>query len=82
LVGHTYKQVTTNYSTPTGVAAIKALGVTHVELLPVYDFNNLGEGASEANPVFNWGYDPVNYNVPDGGYSSDATNPYARITGT
>ena len=75
-----YKTIVTKYTTPTGVSAIKALGVTHVELLPVYDFNNLGEGGSESNPPFNWGYDPVNYNVPDGGYSSDPTNPYARIS--
>ena len=79
IVGGKYKTVITKYSTPTGVAAIKALGVTHVQLLPVYDFNNLGEGGSETNPPFNWGYDPVNYNVPDGGFSSDATNPTARI---
>ena len=75
-----YKTVVTKYSTPTGISAIKALGVTHVEFLPVYDFNNLGEGGSESDPPFNWGYDPVNYNVPDGGYSSDPTNPYTRIT--
>ncbi len=75
-----YKTIVTNYSTPTGISAIKALGVTHVELLPVYDFNNLGEGGSESNPPYNWGYDPVNYNVPDGGYSSNAADPYARIT--
>jgi len=75
-----YKTVVTQYTTPTGISAIKALGVTHVELLPVYDFNNLGEGGSESDPPFNWGYDPVNYNVPDGGFSSDPTDPYARIT--
>ena len=75
-----YKTVVTKYSTPTGISAIKALGVTHVEFLPVYDFNNLGEGGSESDPPFNWGYDPVNYNVPDGGFSSDPTNPYTRIT--
>ncbi len=81
LVGYKYVTKTTTYSTPTGVSAIKALGVTHVELLPVYDFNNKGEGSADENhPVFNWGYDPVNYNVPDGGFSSDAADPYARIT--
>ncbi|MEO0024616.1 MAG: type pullulanase [Actinomycetota bacterium] len=81
LVGYKYVTTTNTYKTPTGVAAIKALGVTHVELLPVYDFNNKGEGSADENhAVFNWGYDPVNYNVPDGGFSSDAANPYARIT--
>ena len=62
--------------TKTGVSAIKALGVSHVELLPVFDFSSVDEN----NPTFNWGYDPQNYNVPEGSYSSDPTNPTARIT--
>jgi pullulanase len=65
-----------NNGIKTGVAAIKDLGVTHVELLPVFDFASV----DEANPTFNWGYDPKNYNVPEGSYSSDPTNPTARIT--
>ncbi len=73
----TKKKVITNYTTKTGVAAIKDLGVTHVQLLPIYDF---ASGGDETSPTFNWGYDPDNYNVPEGGYSSDATNPTARIT--
>jgi pullulanase len=60
----------------TGVSAIKDLGVTHVELLPVFDFASV----DELDPTFNWGYDPMNYNVPEGSYSSDPTNPTARIT--
>ena len=60
----------------TGVSAIKDLGVTHVELLPIYDFQSVDEAA----PTFNWGYDPQNYNVPEGSYSSDPTKPTARIT--
>lgn len=60
----------------TGVSAIKDLGVTHVELLPVFDYASVDEAA----PSFNWGYDPQNYNVPEGSYSSDPTNPKARIT--
>jgi pullulanase len=60
----------------TGVAAIKDLGVTHVELLPVFDYASVTEGS----PTFNWGYDPQNYNVPEGSYSSDPTKPTARIT--
>lgn len=60
----------------TGVSAIKELGVTHVELLPVYDFASV----DESDPTFNWGYDPQNYNVPEGSYSSDPNNPKARIT--
>jgi len=60
----------------TGVSAIKDLGVTHVELLPIYDFQSVDEAA----PTFNWGYDPQNYNVPEGSYSSDPTKPTGRIT--
>lgn len=50
---------------------LKQLGITHLELLPVYDFGSVDEGGSDAQ--FNWGYDPINYNVPEGSYS---TNPY------
>lgn len=59
----------------TGITAIKDLGVTHVELLPVFDYASVDEAA----PTFNWGYDPQNYNVPEGSYSSDPRNPKARI---
>jgi pullulanase len=67
---------TTNNGQKTGISAIKDLGVTHVELLPIFDFASV----DEANPTFNWGYDPMNYNVPEGSYSSDPTKPTARIT--
>lgn len=59
----------------TGVNAIKDLGVTHVELLPIFDYASV----DESNPTFNWGYDPQNYNVPEGSYSTDPTNPKTRI---
>ncbi len=57
---------------PTGLDHIKQLGVTHVHLLPSFDFNSVDETTPEANK-YNWGYDPLNYNVPEGSYS---TNPY------
>jgi pullulanase len=56
----------------TGLDHIKALGVTHVHLLPSFDFNSVDETKPLANQ-YNWGYDPLNYNVPEGSYS---TNPY------
>lgn len=56
---------------PTGLDHIKELGVTHVHLLPSFDFNSVDE--TKASPRYNWGYDPLNYNVPEGSYS---TNPY------
>jgi pullulanase len=57
---------------PTGLDHIKQLGVTHVHLLPSFDFNSVDETKPAANK-YNWGYDPLNYNVPEGSYS---TNPY------
>jgi pullulanase len=60
----------------TGISAIKDLGVTHVELLPIFDYASVDENS----PTFNWGYDPMNYNVPEGSYSSDPKNPTVRIT--
>jgi len=56
----------------TGLDYIKELGVTHVHLLPAFDFNSVDE-TKPATGQYNWGYDPLNYNVPEGSYS---TNPY------
>ena len=56
----------------TGLDHIKELGVTHLHLLPCYDYKSVDESNLQANQ-FNWGYDPQNYNTPEGGYS---TNPY------
>jgi len=67
---------TSNNGQKTGVSAIKDLGVTHVELLPIFDFATVNENL----PTFNWGYDPQNYNVPEGSYSSDPKKPTVRIT--
>ncbi len=67
---------TSNNGQKTGVAAIKDLGVTHVELLPIFDFATVNENI----PTFNWGYDPQNYNVPEGSYSTDPKKPTVRIT--
>lgn len=55
----------------TGLDYLKELGITHVHLLPSFDFKSLDE--SNVKPQYNWGYDPKNYNVPEGSY---ATNPY------
>lgn len=56
---------------------IKELGITHVQLNPVYDFASVDESA--ATPSYNWGYDPLNYSVPEGSYSSDATDGKVRV---
>ncbi|MFI5162161.1 MAG: type I pullulanase [Sphingobacteriales bacterium] len=55
----------------TGLDHIKSLGVTHVHLLPSFDFNSVDE--TKPGAKYNWGYDPLNYDVPEGSYS---TNPY------
>ncbi len=69
-------KTTTSKGSPTGVNAIKDLGVTHVELLPVFDYASV----DESSPTFNWGYDPQNYNVPEGSYSTNPSNPQTRIS--
>ncbi|HEX3168855.1 MAG TPA: type I pullulanase [Chitinophagaceae bacterium] len=60
----------------TGLDHIKELGVTHVHLLPCFDFYSLDETQPD-KAQYNWGYDPLNYNVPDGSFS---TNPYDGVT--
>ena len=62
---------------PVGVDYLVELGITHVHLLPVYDYATV----DEANPdsQFNWGYDPKNYNVPEGSYSTDPYHGEVRI---
>lgn len=62
----------------TGVDHLKELGVTHVHILPSYDYGSVDETRLQDN-VYNWGYDPKNYNAPEGSYSTDPYNPEARI---
>ena len=62
----------------TGLDHIKELGVTHLHLLPVYDYGSVDE-ANLDKAQFNWGYDPVNYNVPEGSYSTDPYNGEVRV---
>lgn len=62
----------------TGIDHLKELGVTHVHILPSYDYGSVDE-TNLAEGKYNWGYDPVNYNVPDGGYSTDPFDPACRI---
>ncbi len=61
---------------PVGVDYLVDLGITHVHLLPVYDYASVDE---TKNNQFNWGYDPQNYNVPEGSYSTDPYNGEVRI---
>lgn len=63
----------------TGISHIKDLGVTHVQLLPIFDFSTINEREPYSEEKYNWGYDPANYNVPEGSYSTDPYNPVTRI---
>jgi len=62
----------------TGIDHLKELGITHVHILPSFDYNSVDE-ANLSTPQYNWGYDPVNYNVPEGSYSTNPVNPATRI---
>ncbi len=59
-----------------GVDYLESLGITHLHLLPVYDYGSVDE--TKCN-TFNWGYDPVNYNVPEGSYSTDPYRGEVRV---
>lgn len=73
----TEKNTVTEALLPSGLDYIESLGITHIQLLPVYDYGSVDELNIKAS--YNWGYDPVQYNLPEGSYSSDVHNPYARI---
>ena len=63
---------------PTGLNYLRRLGVSHIQLMPVFDFGSV----DEARPLrlqYNWGYDPTNYNVPEGSYSTDPYHGEVRI---
>ena len=62
----------------TGIDHLIELGVTHVHLLPSSDYASIDETKLEENH-YNWGYDPANYNVPDGSYSTDPYQPATRV---
>ena len=63
--------------TKTGIDAIADLGITHLQLLPIYDYKTVDENR---NDQFNWGYDPLNFNVVEGSYSTVPTDPLNRIS--
>ncbi len=62
----------------TGIDHLVEMGITHVHLLPSFDFFTIDETELD-EPVFNWGYDPKNYNVPEGSYSTDPYDGNVRI---
>ena len=79
-----YKAFTCKHTTlnndgihPTGLDYLKELGVTHIQIMPMYDYGSVDEDGDDTE--FNWGYDPVNYNVPEGSYATDAKHGEVRI---
>ncbi len=64
--------------TPTCMDYLKKLGVKYVQIMPMYDFGSVDE-SKDIMKQFNWGYDPVNYNVPEGSFSTDPYNGAVRI---
>ena len=63
---------------PWAINHLKELGVNAVHILPSYDYGSVDETRLN-QPQYNWGYDPVNYNVPEGGYSTNPYDPACRI---
>ena len=62
---------------PTGLDYLQNLGVTHIQILPMYDYGSVDERCPERG--YNWGYDPVNYNIPEGSFSRDPYHGQVRI---
>ncbi|MGQ8872509.1 type I pullulanase [Paenibacillus sp. TSA_86.1] len=66
-----------------GIDHLAELGITHVHLLPVFDFATVDESTVDQDPKdvsnYNWGYDPLHYNVPEGSYATRADDPETRI---
>jgi pullulanase/glycogen debranching enzyme len=61
---------TNSYGKTTGIDHLKELGVTHVQILPIYDYATCQDVNSQSDKCYNWGYDPLNYNVPEDRYSA------------
>ena len=76
--GFTYKGKFLALTEPRAISHLKSLGVNAVHILPSFDYASVDETRLD-EPQYNWGYDPVNYNVPEGGYSTDPYKPEVRI---
>ena len=72
----TEENTVNTYGLTTGISHLKALGITHLHLLPAFDFRSIDESTGPPMP-YNWGYDPLNYNAPEGSFAS---NPFCAET--
>ncbi len=76
-LGVVQEGTTTPAGNSSGFDYVKELGITHVQLQPIYDFGSVDENNQKA--YYNWGYDPMQYNVPEGSYSLNPNEPYSRV---
>lgn len=77
--GTSYTDIEKDITVSTGIDHLVEFGITHVHILPFFDFSSVDERYSNDEGNRNWGYDPKNYNVPEGSYSTDPFNPFSRI---
>lgn len=77
-LGLTEKGTKNKAGEPTGLDYLRTLGITHVQIMPSYDFASIDEAATQKRQ-YNWGYDPLNYNVPEGSFSTDPFHGEVRI---
>lgn len=68
----------TDSGIPTGIDHYKNLGISHLHILPMYDYGSVDEAHPEI-PQYNWGYDPVNFNTPEGSYATDPFHGEVRV---
>lgn len=76
-LGLTETGILTNDGNTCGLDYVEELGITHLQIMPFYDFGSILEEHQMLS--YNWGYDPVNYNVPEGSYCTDVNDPYKRV---
>ena len=76
-LGLTEENVKTKAGLSVGIDYLQELGITHLQLMPIFDFEGIDE--NDPDSQYNWGYNPSQYFVPEGSYSTDANDPYARI---
>lgn len=77
-LGLTETGTTNSEGLATGLDHMKDLGITHVQLLPSFDYASVDESKTDSSQ-FNWGYDPKNFNIPEGSYSTDPYNGEVRV---
>ncbi len=78
-LGLTEKNTQTQNGATTGLAHLQEMGITHLHILPAFDFRSIDESLPEEKRKYNWGYDPHLYNVPEGTYATNALEGHVRV---